>query len=225
MAGRGRFKDITGQKFKLWTVVAYSHSDNSNAVWVCQCECGSTKLICTNYLKGKGAKSCGCTLGKHRHTAGASGPTDTYRSWASMIGRCTRPSSPAFEHYQKKGITVCDRWRHGESGLSAFECFLADMGDRPTYTHTLDRINNDLGYFPGNVRWATRLEQANNRQTNLIFTYKGNNYTLADLARVTGTSKETLRSRLCRSKLPWTVEGAVETPKLPKTMVKAGFYR
>jgi len=90
---------------------------------------------------------------------------------------------------------------------------------------TLERIDNDSDYEPGNVRWATRQEQANNRITNRIFEYRGVKYTLANLARKTGASKEMLRGRLCRSKLPWTVAGAVETPAFPKKKCRSGFYR
>ncbi len=132
-----------------------------------------------------------------------------------MIARCTYPSNPAFAYYKKRGITVCKRWR-------IFENFLTDMGERPPGT-SIDRFpNNDGNYEPGNCRWTTKRKQANNRITNIRFTYKGKSYTLANLSRITGVNKETLRSRLCRSALPWTVEGAVSTPKLTKS--NAGFY-
>ena len=126
-----------------------------------------------------------------------------------MVARCVQPSNPAFAHYKKRGITVCDRWRK-------FENFLEDMGERPSAKHTLDRIENNGNYEPGNVRWATKLEQANNRITNVRFMFNGNAYTMAELARVTGVDKELLRSRLMRNKCKWTVEGAVKTPPLPK---------
>ena len=126
-----------------------------------------------------------------------------------MISRCTQPSSAGYAYYKKRGITVCQRWRK-------FENFLADMGERPVGM-TLDRWpNNDGNYEPGNCRWASRREQANNRITNRRFTYERKEYTLIELARVTGVSKELLHSRLCRCKRPWTVEGAVRTPPLPK---------
>jgi hypothetical protein len=222
MSGRGSFKNISGQKFKSWTVIEFSHSENGYAVWVCKCECGTIKNMRTTYLKGTGAESCGCKRGKHKHT-GDWGKSPTYRSWQNMIARCESPSCPSFNHYKQKGISVCGRWRHGEKGLSGFECFLADVGERPTSSHTLDRINNDLGYSPDNVRWATKIEQANNRETNKFYPYKGRLLTIAELARETGVSKELLRTRLVRSKLPWTAEGAVETKQLTKS--KAGFYK
>ncbi len=125
-----------------------------------------------------------------------------------MVARCTAPSYPSFEHYRDRGITICDRWR-------SFENFLADMGERPTPKHSIDRIDNDGNYEPGNVRWATKREQANNRMTNVLVHYRGRDLTLADLARETGVSKEIIRSRLRRSKKQWTVEGALSLPAQP----------
>lgn len=122
-----------------------------------------------------------------------------------MIARCTQPSNPAFEHYRKRGITVCARWRF-------FDHFLADMGERPS-GKTLERNDNDGNYEPDNCRWATRREQANNRVTNTRFCYHGQLLTLANLSRATGIPKDRLRDRLVRGKGgPWTVEAAVSTP-------------
>lgn len=133
----------------------------------------------------------------------------TYSSWANMVARCTQPSNPAYAHYRKHGVGVCDRWRD-------FRMFLADMGERPPgkRKYTIERCDNSKGYEPGNCRWATWREQGNNRITNVKFTYLGKEYTLSELARLTGVSKEILRSRLSRGKGgPWTVEAAVTTPK------------
>lgn len=161
---------------------------------------------------------CGKELPHHARKHGqASARSGAYRSWQGMIARCTQRTNPAFRHYKKMGITVAPRWRD-------FANFFADMGDRPAGA-SLDRIDTLRGYEPGNCRWATKREQANNRSNNRRFVYKGMEYTLADLARATGVSKEILRSRLCRSKLPWTVEGAVETPLLPRKMSRAQLYR
>ena len=135
-----------------------------------------------------------------------------------MIARCTQPSNPAFEHYQKRGIAVCDRWR-------SFENFLADVGERPSMKHSLDRYpNNDGNYEPGNVRWATKQQQANNRLTNLTFRYRGKDYTIAELVRATGVPKETLRVRLVRPG-GWSVDDAVETPTIPRHLRKAGLSK
>lgn len=214
MAGRGRYKDITGTTFNSWTVVTRAGSSKSGALWACECACGKRKVISTNDLTSGHTTSCGCLRGIHRHTANhATSPT--YRSWWNMVSRCTVPSSPSFKHYKKRGITLCKRWRD-------FASFLADMGERPAGNYTLDRIDNAGNYEPGNVRWATKQEQANNRVTNIFFEWRGTTYTLANLSRACGVEKELLRSRLCRGKYPWTVEGAIKTPKL--TRREQGFY-
>ena len=83
--------------------------------------------------------------------------TSTYSSWANILQRCTNQNSQAYERYGGRGITVCDRWRN------SFENFYADMGERPEGT-SIDRINNDSNYEPGNCRWATSTEQNNNRR-------------------------------------------------------------
>jgi len=177
-------------------------TSNHSAMWLCRCVCGAEKTLPTAGLNNGKSVSCGCKRGTHRHTS-AGARTPTYASWQNMLARCFQPSNPAFAYYRSRGITVCERWR-------AFENFLSDMGDRAADT-TLDRIDNSGGYEPGNCRWATKREQANNRITNLRFSWRGAEYTLADLARASGVSKDILRERLCRQD-GWTVERAIETP-------------
>lgn len=87
-----------------------------------------------------------------------------YVSWCSMKQRCTNPNHKFYENYGGRGIRVSDRWRYGENGQSGFECFIADMGRRPTPQHSIDRIDVNGIYEPGNVRWSTAKEQAANHR-------------------------------------------------------------
>lgn len=125
--------------------------------------------------------------------------------WNAMLRRCTNETASDYPRYGGRGITVCERWRN-------FHSFYADMGERPEGC-SLDRIDNDGNYEPGNCRWATWIEQANNKRTNRVVTYRERQMSVADAARLAGAgvSRESAHSRLKRG---WSVEDAVETPHL-----------
>lgn len=173
-----KMEDVTGRKFGRWTVVGRQKVGRINKC-ECVCECGNKKLIALHSLKNGDSSSCGCfnrealaARSTHRMTG-----TPTYNSWASMVARCTRPKSDPYGIYLAKGITVCDRWKQ------SFANFLADMGERPSKMHSLDRIDSTGNYEPANCRWATREEQAQNRKSCKKYTYNGKTMTIAEWAR------------------------------------------
>ena len=148
----GKSIDITNQRFgRLVALRLVGRNPVSVGIWLCQCDCGNIKKVLLSNLRAKhGTISCGCARrfhGKHK--------TPEYVAWVSMLQRCNNPQSPSFHHYGGRGITVCERWLK-------FENFLADIGPRPSPELSLQRINNDLGYFSENCKWATRKEQASN---------------------------------------------------------------
>lgn len=99
-----------------------------------------------------------------------------YRKWKSIKDRCTNPNAQHYDRYGGRGITICDEWKND------FTAFRDYVGVKPSASHTLERIDNNKGYEPGNIRWATRKEQANNRSTNTYITYNGETKSLAEWA-------------------------------------------
>lgn len=201
-----KVKDLTGQRFSKLTARERVGSKRNYALWRCVCDCGNERDVKSGDLVSGHTRSCGCTHGRktHGHSYIDGKQSLTYKSWSSMIARCTYPSNPAFAYYKRNNITIHEPWRR-------FENFLADMGERPSLDFSIDRYPNQMGnYEPGNCRWATKQEQANNRVTNKLFTYQGREITFANLVRETGLDKEFLRHRLLRA--GWSVEKAINTP-------------
>ena len=136
---------------------------------------------------------------KHGHTRARNGKwSGLYIRFMNMKARCVRPSDPDYVRYGAKGITVCDRWLHGEKGLTGFECFLQDMGDPPFEKASIDRIDSGLGYGPNNCRWASSKEQSNNRRTNRWVEIQGIRKTVTQWSEVSGVGPKTILYRLNR---------------------------
>ena len=122
-----------------------------------------------------------------------------YYVWHSLKARCNCKTNKCYSFYGARGITVCDRWLQ-------YKNFLADMGRRPTPKHTIERIDNSMGYSPDNCRWATMLEQSNNTRKNVWIEFNGNRKTLAQWERELEFSHGTIRTRLKRG---WTIQDAI----------------
>lgn len=129
--------------------------------------------------------------------------TLTYARWKSMIQRCTDPSASNFKDYGGRGITVCERWR------KSFDAFRTDMGECQDKSLTLDRIDNQRDYEPGNCRWATQAEQNRNRRSVLHLTHAGRTMSATEWAKEIGITANTLLMRLRNG---WSIERALTTP-------------
>lgn len=203
------FKDLTGQRFGRLTVLERAGGGHS-VTWKCQCDCGGMAIVSSSHLTHQDTKSCGClrkeATSKQFRTHGAATHgkrSREYNIWLAMHDRCNNKNNTAFNDYGGRGITICERWEN------SFESFLADMGHCPK-GHTIDRIDNDKGYSPGNCRWATYKQQNNNRRDNIHISFRGQTLTIPEWSERTGISAGAIRQRL--KTLKWSIERALTTP-------------
>ena len=115
-----------------------------------------------------------------------------YKAWKNIKSRCYNSNVPNYHNYGGRGIKMCDSWRN------SFEIFLIDMGERPGFDYSIDRINNDGDYEPNNCRWATRITQQRNRWDNNVVIIDGEEITLRELSERIGMRVDTLWCRLYR---------------------------
>ena len=200
--GCSRIADLTGQKFGRLTVILQSGKGvYSNVLWLCKCDCGNEITVKSNSLNTNHTKSCGC-LQRDQVTTHGMTKSPEYSVWHGMLQRCSNPNNDSYAYYIGRDITVCDRW------INSFENFYADMGPRPSPDYSIDRIDNNGNYEPGNCKWSTPEEQANNRRDNLLFTHKNKQYTILQLAEEYNINPINVRNRLNRG---WSVEEAIES--------------
>lgn len=186
--------NLNGKRFGRLVVVGAEGvklKKGSSRYWECLCDCGSTKFVRQDHLiKGK-IVSCKCfwkqrLVDRAKHGAARSGRwTPEYKIWMGMLSRCNNPNRKAYPTYGGRGIKVCDRWRD-------FENFLSDMGPRPSPVHSIDRLNPNGNYEPGNCRWATSKEQGSTRRDNRRIKYRGSEIMLSELVRASGVPHATL---------------------------------
>lgn len=203
-ATMSKIKNLEGSRFgKLIVILKTGARRRGQIVWECKCDCGVVKGIASYYLTSGAVVSCGChgrsIIGKNTTTHGKSG-TPEHTVWKLMRQRCVNPNVDRYANYGGRGVVVCERW-------NSFSNFLADMGPRPSESHSIERKNNDGNYEPGNCVWATREVQANNTRSNRFIEARRLRLTLAQWSRVLGVKAETLSWRIKRG---WPTEKALQ---------------
>lgn len=186
---------LPGTRFGRLTFVRRSERTTNHGYHLLEmlCDCGKTVFVRLGDVKHKATKSCGCLKREGAGTYGMThGLTKTreYRIWDGIRSRCKRPNQQAWEYYGRRGIKVCERWDN------SFEAFFADMGKAPTPAHSIDRIDPDGDYEPTNCRWATVMEQNQNKRSNVFLTAFGQTLCLSEWGRKTGLDSATIQRRL-----------------------------
>jgi hypothetical protein len=191
---KGDWRQATRQRFRLWA---------------CQCDCGNDTQVLPGKLSSGRTKSCGCLSSEttaQRNTihgdARRGRITPEWRAWTKMKERCFDSNCEMFPFYGGRGITVCDRW------IGGFENFLSDMGRKPSRLHSLDRIDGDGNYEPGNCRWATTTTQVRNRSNTRMVEFRGRVMPLGEACAIAGVPYNKARQRIARDGM--TVEAALK---------------
>jgi hypothetical protein len=207
--------DYTGVRFGNMVCIEQAASTGDGARWLCRCDCGAREtrrlsLLRLSIKSGNVPKCRACQRLQQKRRASGARPGRVRQSddpawiaWREMIRRCYRVRYKDYPAYGGRGIVVATNWRR-------FPAFIADMGPRPSPKHSIDRIDNDGNYEPGNCRWATQLEQQNNRRNNVTITRDGVSMTVSQWSRVLGIRVGTLFNRVYAG---WSIERLFSPPR------------
>lgn len=207
---------LLGLVFDRLAVVGYvgRRGTSKRHTMACLCSCGLYVDVPVLHLRSGNTKSCGCrqrdavaaknvSERTHGHASGGK-VSPEYRCWQAIKNRCLNPNVPEFPLYGGRGIRICDEWR------DSFEAFLRDVGSKPSRRLSLDRIDPDGHYEPGNVRWATTIEQNRNLRTTVLYEMDGRKQPLGAWADEYGMPREVVNQRI--SKWSWSLHDALTVP-------------
>ena len=202
-----RLIDRRGERYERLLVLERAPNrskKDTNARWLCECDCGKRVIAYGQDLAREKIKSCGC-LNAERIKKHGGARTKIYRVWMAARQRCKNPNAPAYHNYGGRGICFDSAW-------DIFEIFISDMGYPPKIGKWwLDRIDNDGNYCKANCKWATPVEQGRNKRTNRLVTALGETKSLAEWSELSGLPWTTIRSRIER--YGWPADEAVTRPR------------
>lgn len=207
-------KDITGLRFGRWTVLSLDEARSVDAEgkvkgarWNCECTCGTTKSVLSSSLTGGRSSSCGC-LNIDSHQSHGLSYHPLYDTWSGIRGRCLNQKKSNYKFYGARGVEMYLPWVNDPQAF--IDWVESALGEKPSAEHTIDRIDNEHGHYePGNLRWATQVEQTNNTRSTVHIEHNGVTRTLAQWCHDLGLSYDTTWSRLKRG---WTTVQALSTP-------------
>lgn len=195
-----RRTDLTGKRFGRLIALKPMENLGETTTWLCRCDCGGIAVSRTGGLVVGKIKSCGCLHTTHGMSRADNGEEPRlYRIWRAMRQRCLNEDDAAFPRYGGRGISICPEW----ADYANFHAWAVVSGYRDDLT--IDRIDNDGNYEPGNCRWATYTEQARNVRRNRLVTYRGVTKSLVEWSEILGVEASALRYRLEN----WTIERAM----------------
>jgi hypothetical protein len=181
MGNRWKLIDLTGQRFNHFSVLRVHDRGWRNgrgATFICRCDCGTYKIVLGKNLRNGTTKSCGCWKRKESAMRAAKlkfkhGDTKSaeFKTWVNMHTRCYNGNRKQWKDYGGRGIKIDPRWH--KSNAHGYENFLADMGRKPSQTHSIDRIDNDGDYSPTNCRWTTQAVQCRGKKRNALGAFVG----------------------------------------------------
>lgn len=196
----------TGERYSEWVVLSETGKKNiaNQPMFSCQCVCGNVRNVSSAALRFAKSKNCGCRryaalkVNLSKHGRG----TPEYVAWSHIKQRCLNPDDHGYQDYGGRGISVCSRWMD-------FDNFYSDMGPRPSAKHSIDRVDNNRGYEPGNCRWTTSDIQARNTRRNRSLEFNGEKLTVADWTKRLGFGRGAIPGRIKRG---WSTEKILTTP-------------
>lgn len=203
----GKIKNLTGHRFERITVLSFCEIRNHAVYWNCICDCGAKTIVKgSNLLSGR-TKSCGCyqkDAAKEFMTKHGQTDSRLHNIWIQMRSRCDKPFNQAYGAYGGRGISVCAEWQSFDNffNWSIKNGYAEDL--------SIDRVDVNGNYEPGNCRWATRKQQCRNTRSNRLITYCGETHCVAEWAEITGIQRDVLTARV--GKLHWDTCRALTTP-------------